>query len=96
MENQFFITACSDAQKPVYNRIGEAIAERAVRAAKNNEDWHMIIAIPAIPGFAGDIKGDDALGTRAIMEFQYNSINRSGPAGHSIMETIASKGVDPM
>lgn len=53
----------------------------------------MIINIPAVPGFAGDLKADDALGTRAIMEFQYFSINRGG---HSIMETVAKAGVDPM
>lgn len=50
----------------------------------------MIVAIPAIPGFAGDIKSDDALGTRAIMEFQYNSINRY--KGESIMEKISAAG----
>ena len=54
----------------------------------------MIVAIPAIPGFAGDIKADDALGTRAIMEFQYNSICRC--KGHSILEKIQAGGVDPM
>lgn len=54
----------------------------------------MIVAIPCLPGFAGDIKSDDALGTRAIMEFQYNSINRS--KGHSIMEKISAANVDPM
>lgn len=53
----------------------------------------MIINIPAVPGFAGDLKGDDALGTRAIMEFQYFSINRGG---HSIMESVAKAGVDAM
>ncbi|KAK5122151.1 hypothetical protein LTR85_004397 [Meristemomyces frigidus] len=93
MENQFFITATSDEQKPVENRVGAAIVERIVRAAKNGEAYQMIINIPAIPGFAGDLKADASLGTRAIMEFQYNSINRGG---HSIMEEIAKQGVDPM
>jgi phospholipase D1/2 len=49
--------------------------------------------IPAVPAFAGDLKGDDALGTRAIMEFQYDSINRGG---HSIYEEIARAGFNPM
>ncbi|KAK1021647.1 hypothetical protein LTS16_026360 [Friedmanniomyces endolithicus] len=93
IENQFFITATGDQQKPVENRIGAAIVERIVRAARNNEPYQMIVNIPAIPGFAGDLHGDGALGTRAIMEYQYNSINRGG---HSIMETIAAQGVDPM
>lgn len=93
MENQFFITATCDKQKPITNLVGAAIVERALRAARNNEDWHMIINIPSVPAFAGDLKADGSLGTRAIMEFQYNSINRGG---YSIMETIAREGVDPM
>ncbi|KAF7195689.1 Phospholipase D1 [Pseudocercospora fuligena] len=93
MENQFFITATGDKQKPVKNLVGAAIVERCLRAARNNEDWHMIINIPSVPAFAGDLKDDAALGTRAIMEFQYFSICRGG---HSIMEEVARAGVDPM
>lgn len=93
MENQFFITATCDKQAPVKNRVGAAIVERALRAARNGENWHMIVNIPSVPAFAGDLKADDALGTRAIMEFQYFSINRGG---NSIMESIAREGVDPM
>lgn len=93
MENQFFITATCDKQNPVKNRVGAAIVERILRAARNGEDWHMIVNIPSVPAFAGDLKADEALGTRAIMEFQYFSINRGG---NSIMESVAREGVDPM
>ncbi len=49
--------------------------------------------MPAVPAFAGDLKSDGALGTRAIMEFQYSSINRGG---NSIIETLQKSGVqDP-
>lgn len=49
--------------------------------------------MPAVPAFAGDLKSEGALGTRAIMEFQYNSINRGGS---SIIETLRNSGVqDP-
>lgn len=92
IENQFFITATSDAQKPVRNKIGAAIVERILRAARAGEKFKIIVVIPAIPGFAGDLKDDASLGTRAIMEYQYNSINRGG---HSIMESISKKGYDP-
>ena len=92
IENQFFITATSDAQKPVRNKIGAAIVDRILRAARAGERYKVIIIIPAVPGFAGDLKDDASLGTRAIMEFQYNSINRGG---HSIMEKIANEGFDP-
>ena len=92
IENQFFITATSDAQKPIRNKIGAALVERIVRAARAGEKYMVIVVIPAVPGFAGDLKDDSSLGTRAIMEFQYNSINRGG---YSIMESIANAGFDP-
>ncbi len=92
IEIQFFITATSNAQKPVRNKIGAAIVERILRAARAGEKFKIIVVIPAIPGFAGDLKDDGSLGTRAIMEFQYNSINRGG---NSIMESITREGYDP-
>ncbi|KAL8658980.1 MAG: hypothetical protein Q9202_007340 [Teloschistes flavicans] len=92
IENQFFITATSDAQKPVRNKIGAAIVDRILRAARAGEKYKVVVIIPAVPGFAGDLKDDASLGTRAIMEFQYNSINRGG---YSIMEMIANEGFDP-
>ncbi len=46
--------------------------------------------MPAVPAFAGDLHADDSLGTRAIMEYQYNSICRGG---NSIMETATKAGV---
>lgn len=93
IENQFFITATGDQQRPIKNQVGAAIVERIIRAARNGEKYKMIIVIPAVPAFAGDLKLDEALGTRAIMEFQYNSINRGG---HSIYEEIAKAGFNPM
>jgi len=92
IENQFFITATSDEQKPVKNKIGAAIVERILRAARAGQRFKVIVCIPAVPGFAGDLKDDASLGTRAIMEYQYNSINRGG---HSIMEMVAKEGCDP-
>lgn len=92
IENQFFITAAFDAQKPVKNKIGDAIVSRILKAARSSEKYKIIVVMPAIPAFAGDLKDDSCLGTRAIMEFQYNSINRGR---YSIMETIANAGFDP-
>jgi phospholipase D1/2 len=93
IENQFFITATGDAQKPVKNLIGAAIVERILRAARAGQKYKMIVVIPSVPGFAGDLHEEGSLGTRAIMEFQYNSINRGG---HSILEKIAQEGFNPM
>ncbi|KAF2140782.1 uncharacterized protein K452DRAFT_359777 [Aplosporella prunicola CBS 121167] len=94
IENQFFITATCDDAKAVKNKIGAAMVERVLRAARNGEKWKMIVMIPAVPAFPGDLRTDEALSTRAIMEFQYNSINRGH--GKSIYEQIAKEGVNPM
>jgi phospholipase D1/2 len=91
IENQFFITATSDAQHPVTNQIGRAIVDRILRAYQSGETFQVIVLMPAVPAFAGDLKSDGALGTRAIMEFQYNSISRGG---HSIMESLRAAGVE--
>ena len=93
IENQFFITATGDMQRPVKNLIGAAIVERILRAAKEGKKFQMIVLIPAVPGFPGDLRSDEALSTRAIMEFQYSSINRGG---HSIYESIAQEGYNPL
>jgi len=93
IENQFFITATDDKQNPILNKIGRAIVDRILRADRERQKFKMIIVIPAIPAFAGDLKTEGSLGTRAIMEFQYRSINND--RGYSIMEQIAKAGVDP-
>lgn len=92
IENQFFITATGDHQSPIHNVIGAAIVDACVRAGKEGRKFRVIIIIPAIPGFAGDLREDAAMGTRAIMDYQYKSILRGE---HSICERIKAQGVDP-
>ncbi|KAI9807410.1 MAG: hypothetical protein M1833_000155 [Piccolia ochrophora] len=92
IENQFFITATGDEQAPVQNTIGKAIVDACVRAGKENRKFRVIIVIPTIPGFAGDLRSDAATGTRAIMDYQYKSIHRGEK---SIFAQIAAQGVDP-
>jgi len=92
IENQFFITATGEHQAPVHNQIGAAIADACIRAGKEGRKFRVIIVIPAIPGFAGDLRDNAAAGTRAIMDYQYKSINRGE---HSIFGRIRAAGVDP-
>ncbi|KAI2641249.1 phospholipase D/nuclease [Xylaria nigripes] len=92
IENQFFITATGDKQSPIHNTIGRAIVDACVRAGKEGRKFRVIIVIPAVPGFAGDLREDAATGTRAIMDYQYKSILRGE---HSIFEQISAQGVDP-
>ncbi|TID26640.1 phospholipase D/nuclease [Venturia nashicola] len=92
IENQFFITATGDEQAPIHNVIGAAIVDAVVRAGQEGRKFRVIIVIPAIPGFAGDLRQDAAIGTRAIMDYQYKSICRGE---HSIKERIKAQGVNP-
>ncbi|KAL2002201.1 hypothetical protein VTN02DRAFT_424 [Thermoascus thermophilus] len=92
IESQFFVTATGDGQSPIHNRIGRAIVDACVRADREGRKFRVIIVIPAIPGFAGDLRQDAATGTRAIMDYQYKSICRGE---NSIFGQIAAQGVDP-
>ncbi|KAK6528007.1 hypothetical protein TWF281_009265 [Arthrobotrys megalospora] len=98
IENQFFITA-TDGSRVVKNRIGEALVNRIVRAHREGQKFRVIIVMPSVPAFAGDLKDDGALGTRVIMEYQYDSIVRGdkGPdgKGRSIYEKLYAAGVNP-
>ncbi|KAF1811522.1 putative phospholipase PldA, partial [Eremomyces bilateralis CBS 781.70] len=92
IENQFFITATGEGQDLIMNQIGRAIVDACVRAGKEGRKFRVIVIIPAVPGFAGDLRSDAAKGTRAIMEYQYKSICRGE---NSICEQIRKEGIDP-
>lgn len=92
IENQFFITATGEEQSPIHNQVGRAIVDACVNAGREGRKFRVIIVIPAIPGFAGDLRKDAAIGTRAIMDYQYKSIWRGK---HSIFGQIEAQGVDP-
>ena len=92
IENQFFITATGDQQSPVHNLIGKAIVDAVLTADKEGRKYRVVIVIPCIPGFAGDLRSDAAAGTRAIMDYQYKSICRGE---HSIYGRLRSENVDP-
>ncbi|KAK5721317.1 hypothetical protein LTR17_014687 [Elasticomyces elasticus] len=92
IENQFFITATGEEQAPIHNQIGAAIVDACLKAEKEGRKFRVIIMMPSIPGFAGDLRDDAALGTRAIMDYQYKSLNRGE---HSIYGRIKAGGADP-
>ncbi|KAH6607803.1 phospholipase [Trichoderma cornu-damae] len=92
IENQFFITATGEHQSPIHNTVGKAISDAVVRAGREGRRFRVIVVIPAVPGFAGDLRDNAASGTRAIMDYQYRSICRGE---HSIFEQVRDQGVDP-
>jgi phospholipase D1/2 len=92
IENQFFITATGENQAPIHNQIGAAIVDAIVKAAKEDRKFRVIVMMPAIPGFAGDLRDNAAMGTRAIMDYQYKSICRGE---ESIFGKVRAAGYDP-
>ncbi|KAK7028554.1 phospholipase [Favolaschia claudopus] len=90
IENQFFIS-CTHDKDEVKNQIARALVERIIRAAKEGQKFHVIVTIPEVPGFAGDVKDEGSL--KIIMAAQYRTINRGG---RSIYEEIRKAGYEPM
>ncbi|KAH7886577.1 hypothetical protein F5I97DRAFT_1807371 [Phlebopus sp. FC_14] len=85
-----FISNTRD-EGPIKNQIARALVERIVQAAKDGQKFKVIVVIPEVPGFAGDIKNETALKT--IMAAQYRTINRGG---HSIYEEIRKAGYEAL
>ncbi|KAH9971878.1 hypothetical protein BGW80DRAFT_1318971 [Lactifluus volemus] len=75
---------------PVKNQIAAALVERILSAAKSQRKFKVIVVIPELPGFAGDVKSETSLKT--IMAAQYRTINRGGS---SIYEEIRKAGFEP-
>ncbi|KAJ6452893.1 hypothetical protein C8R47DRAFT_262895 [Mycena vitilis] len=90
IENQFFISSTYDKDE-VKNQIARALVERIVRAAQADQKFQVIVTIPEVPGFSGNIK--DQGGLKTIMAAQYRTINRGG---HSIYEEIRKAGFEPL
>ncbi|ORY65461.1 uncharacterized protein BCR38DRAFT_409153 [Pseudomassariella vexata] len=92
MENQFFITSTETMNTKVINRIGDALVERIIRAAANDEEWRCCILIPLMPGFQNTVDQDSGSSVRLIMQFQYRSICR-GP--DSIFGRLRAAQIEP-
>lgn len=89
IENQFFISNTQDSG-PVKNTIAKALVERILRAARENKHFHVVVVIPEVPAFSGDIVETTSIKT--ILAAQWRTINRGG---HSICEEISKCGFDP-
>ncbi|XP_061493306.1 phospholipase D1 isoform X2 [Rhineura floridana] len=74
IENQFFISCADD--KVVSNRIGDAIAQRILKAHRENKRCRVYVVIPLLPGFEGDISTGGGNALQAIMHFNYRTMCR--------------------
>lgn len=93
LEQQFFISSTGDEVEAVWNRVAEAFVERILRAAREKKRYKVIVVLPALPAFPGDIHAQFAGELpRALMKLQFDSINRGGL---SLMERVKKAGVNP-
>jgi len=85
----FSISATKDGEQ-IVNKIAEALVERIIRAHRDGNKFKVFIAIPELPGFAGNVKDESSL--QFIMAGQYRTINRGGS---SIYEQLWKAGIEP-
>ncbi|EDL34934.1 phospholipase D1 isoform 1 [Mus musculus] len=74
IENQFFISCADD--KVVFNKVGDAIAQRILKAHREGQRYRVYIVIPLLPGFEGDISTGGGNALQAIMHFNYRTMCR--------------------
>uniref|UniRef100_A0A8D1M5E6 Phospholipase n=1 Tax=Sus scrofa TaxID=9823 RepID=A0A8D1M5E6_PIG len=74
IENQFLISCADD--KVVFNKIGDAIAQRILKAHRESQRYRVYVVIPLLPGFEGDISTGGGNALQAIMHFNYRTMCR--------------------
>ncbi|XP_012871609.1 PREDICTED: phospholipase D1 [Dipodomys ordii] len=70
IENQFFISCADD--KVVFNKVGDAIVQRILKAHRKGQRYRVYVVIPLLPGFEGDISTGGGSALQAIMHFNYS------------------------
>uniref|UniRef100_A0A8D3D819 Phospholipase n=1 Tax=Scophthalmus maximus TaxID=52904 RepID=A0A8D3D819_SCOMX len=65
IENQFFIS-CAD-NRHVFNKIGDAIAERIIRAHREGTRYRVYVVTPLLPGFEGNINTGGGSAIQAVI-----------------------------
>lgn len=79
IENQFFI--CKK------NQICEILAERILTAHRLKQKFKVIIMMPLLPGFEGEVHDDASAVMRVQLYWEYHTISRSK---HSLLARISS------
>lgn len=90
LENQFFISHLAGA--PVENLIANAILLRIKQAHANKEKFKVLIFIPLLPGFPGDIDKQSAGILKIQLHWEYFTISRGG---NSLLERLRKEGINP-
>ena len=76
IENQFFIS--SSAGKAVNNKVVEALVQRIKEAVKNKERFKVVIFVPLLPGFEGEINNSSSAILKVQLHWEYATISRGG------------------
>ncbi|KAL4471562.1 hypothetical protein ABPG74_008455 [Tetrahymena malaccensis] len=83
IENQFFISGT--AGDPVKNNIAQALVSRIKQAHQNNEQFRIIVVVPLLPGFEGEIDGNSGV-LKIQLHWEYQTICRGGNSIYEILE----------
>lgn len=93
IENQFFVSIPGEAKGPkVNNQICSALAQRIISAAQVGEKFKVMIMIPEVPCFPGDLKASQ--GTLAILDTQYRSLCRGKESLYGLIEAAGYNPTD--
>ena len=65
------------------NKIVELLAERIIRAKKEGKKFRVVIVMPLLPGFEGNIADPASTVLRIQVHWQFQAINRSEKSLHS-------------
>jgi len=84
IENQFFMS--STAGDPVTNEIARALLLRIKKAYDNKQKFKVIVFLPLLPGFEGEVDDPRSTVLRIQLHWQYQTISRGGT---SIFEELA-------
>ena len=90
IENQFFIS--STAGPPVLNGIAQALVERITRAFCSQEKFRVIVVMPLLPGFEGNVYDPTATVLKIQLDWEYKTICRSD---NSLIHQFRKKGITP-
>jgi phospholipase D1/2 len=74
IENQFFIS--STAGDIVQNLVAKKLAEKIISKAAKNEPFKVIVVLPLLPGFAGEIDAGSSSVLRIQLYWEYQTIIR--------------------
>ncbi|CAK62572.1 unnamed protein product (macronuclear) [Paramecium tetraurelia] len=90
IENQFFIS--NTAGYPVKNLVAQALISRIKDAHEKQQRFKVIVFLPLLPGFEGEIDQSNSAVLKVQLHFEYQTMSRGGK---SIIEQLKQEGIKP-